>query len=186
MIGLGLTILGWAGVLIARLIKAAVSRQREFLADASAVQFTRQNDGIANALKKIGGFEQHSYLQATDPEEVSHMLFAGGVASFASLFSTHPPIAERIKALDPSFQERDYPAVTADQIGETHVSMSRPQELQPDLLNSPVMKVPTLRAISPHRSVTRHQRMLYTPVNCGDRFRNCFMRQRIQPPALTC
>lgn len=121
LIGLGLTILGWVGVLIARLIKAAVSRQREFLADASAVQFTRQNDGIANALKKIGGYEQHSYLQATDPEEVSHMLFAGGVASFAALFSTHPPIAERIKALDPSFQERDYPTVTTDQIGETHV-----------------------------------------------------------------
>jgi Zn-dependent protease with chaperone function len=121
MIGLGLTILGWAGVLMARLIKAAISRQREFLADASAVQFTRQNDGIANALKKIGGYEQHSYLQAADPEEVSHMLFAGGVASFASLFSTHPPIAKRIKALDPSFQERDYPTVTADPIGATHV-----------------------------------------------------------------
>lgn len=121
LIGLGLTILGWIGVLVARLIKAAVSRQREFLADASAVQFTRQNDGIANALKKIGGYEQHSYLQASDPEEVSHMLFAGGVASFASLFSTHPPIVERIKALDPSFQERDYPTVTSDQIGEIHV-----------------------------------------------------------------
>jgi len=121
LVGLGLTILGWVGVLIARLIKAAVSRQREFLADASAVQFTRQNDGIANALKKIGGYEQHSYLQVTDPEEVSHMLFAGGVASFASLLSTHPPITERIKALDPSFEERDYPTITADQIGETHV-----------------------------------------------------------------
>jgi Zn-dependent protease with chaperone function len=121
LVGLGLTILGWIGVLISRLIKAAVSRQREFLADASAVQFTRQNDGIANALKKIGGFEQHSYLQATDPEEVSHMLFAGGVASFASLLSTHPPITDRIRALDPSFQERDYPTVTSDQIGETHL-----------------------------------------------------------------
>ena len=53
------------GVFFARLIKAAVSRQREFLADASAVQFTRQTDGIANALKKIGGYEQHSYIQRT-------------------------------------------------------------------------------------------------------------------------
>ena len=118
MIGLGLTILGWIGVLFARIIKAAVSRQREFLADASAVQFTRQSDGIANALKKIGGYQQHSYLQRVDPEEVSHMLFAGGTARLTSLLATHPPLNERIKALDPSFRERDYPKVTADQIGD--------------------------------------------------------------------
>jgi len=121
MIGLGLTLLGWIGVFFARLIKAAVSRQREFLADASAVQFTRQTDGIANALKKIGGYEQHYYIQRTDPEEVSHMLFAGGVARLTSLFATHPPLAERIKALDPSFQENDYPTVTADRVGENDI-----------------------------------------------------------------
>jgi len=120
-IGLGLTILGWVGVFCARLIKAAVSRQREFLADASAVQFTRQKDGIANALKKIGGFEQHSYIQRVDPEEVSHMLFAGGVARLTSMFATHPPLTERIKAIDPSFEERDYPVVTADQVGDANV-----------------------------------------------------------------
>jgi Zn-dependent protease with chaperone function len=120
MIGLGLTILGWVGVFFARLIKAAVSRQREFLADASAVQFTRQNEGIANALKKIGGYKQHSYIQRADPEEVSHMLFAGGVAKMASLFATHPPLSERILALDPSFRESDYPAVNIDPIGETN------------------------------------------------------------------
>jgi len=121
LIGLGLTILGWIGVLIARLIKAAVSRQREFLADASAVQFTRQTDGIANALKKIGGYSHHSYIQRADPEEVSHMLFAGGVARMTSLFSTHPPLVERIRALDPSFEERDYPDVRTAQIGDENV-----------------------------------------------------------------
>jgi Zn-dependent protease with chaperone function len=108
-IGIGLALLGWIGVFFARIVKAAVSRQREFLADASAVQFTRQPDGIANALKKIGGYSEKSYFQTADPEEISHMLFAGGVPRLASLFATHPPLTERIKAIDPHFSEEDYP-----------------------------------------------------------------------------
>ncbi|TDJ13315.1 MAG: peptidase M48, partial [Gammaproteobacteria bacterium] len=79
IVGLGLAVLGWIGLFFARLVKAAVSRQREFLADASAVQFTRQAEGIASALKKIGGYTAHSYIRSVDPEEVSHMLFAGGI-----------------------------------------------------------------------------------------------------------
>ena len=114
-IGLGLALLGFIGVLCGRLIKAAVSRQREFLADASAVQFTRQPEGIANALKKIGGYTQKSYIQSVDPEEVSHMLFAGGLPRLASLFATHPPLTERIQALDPDFRESDYPQVERQQ-----------------------------------------------------------------------
>jgi Zn-dependent protease with chaperone function len=113
MVGLGLAVLGWIGVFFARIIKAAVSRQREFLADASAVQFTRQSDGIANALRKIGGYTEHSYISATDPEEISHMLFARGVPSLRSLFATHPPLAERIRAIDPNFREGDYLQVDA-------------------------------------------------------------------------
>ncbi len=111
IIGFGLALLGWIGVFCARLIKAAVSRQREFLADASAVQFTRQTDGLANALKKIGGYKDKSFIQNVDPEEVSHMLFAGGAARLTALFATHPPLIERINALDPSFRESDYPTV---------------------------------------------------------------------------
>jgi len=106
--GIGLTLLGWIGVFLARVIKAAVSRQREFLADASAVQFTRQTEGIAGALKKIGGFTRQSYFQQTDPEEVSHMLFAKGSPKLSSLLATHPPLADRIKALDPSFREAEF------------------------------------------------------------------------------
>ena len=113
LVGLGLVILGWIGLFFARIIKAAVSRQREFLADASAVQFTRQTDGIANALKKIGGYSHRSYIESADPEEVSHMLFAGGIANLTSIFATHPPLTERIQALDPSFRENDYPDVDA-------------------------------------------------------------------------
>ena len=102
IVGATLAILGWIGVLLARLIKAAVSRQREMLADASAVQFTRQTEGLANALKKIGGFPTRSYITAVDPEEVSHMLFARGLRR-SSLFATHPPLVERIRALEPGF-----------------------------------------------------------------------------------
>lgn len=111
LVGLGLAVLGGIGMLAARLIKAAVSRQREYLADASAVQFTRQTEGIANALKKIGGYSDHSYLKAADAEEISHMLFARG-AKLSSLFATHPPLPERIRALDPSFDGEFLPSDT--------------------------------------------------------------------------
>jgi len=114
MIGIGLTILGGIGVFFARMIKAGVSRQREFLADASAVQFTRQSDGIAGALKKIGGYSEGSKISATDPEEVSHMLFGSG-SGFSGLFATHPPLVERIQALDPAFREGDFPQVDRQQ-----------------------------------------------------------------------
>jgi len=110
VMGAGIALLGAAGVLAARIIKSGVSRQREFLADASAVQFTRQTDGIAGALKKIGGYADGSAIRATDPEEVSHMLFGPGSA-FTGLFSTHPPLVKRIQALDPSFQPADFPRV---------------------------------------------------------------------------
>ncbi len=109
-VGLGLVILGAVGVFFARLIKAGVSRQREYLADASAVQFTRQSAGIANALKKIGGYSGGSMITSADPEEVSHMLFGSG-AKFIGMFATHPPLTERIRALDPNFTESDYPHV---------------------------------------------------------------------------
>jgi Zn-dependent protease with chaperone function len=121
-IGVGLVILGWIGVFFARLIKAAVSRQRETLADASAVQFTRQTQGLANALKKIGGYSEKSYLRAADPEEVSHMLFARGSRRLTSLFATHPPLVERIKALDPAFRETDFPKVVPPPQGTQEAS----------------------------------------------------------------
>ncbi len=104
--GLGLFLIGYIGVFFGQLIKAAVSRQREFLADASAVQFSRQTVGIAGALKKIAAVQQGSELQTVDSDEVSHMLFATG-ASFSSLLATHPPLVQRIKALEPNFDESE-------------------------------------------------------------------------------
>jgi Zn-dependent protease with chaperone function len=114
IVGLGLAILGAVGVLAARVIKAGISRQREYLADASAVQFTRQSRGIAGALKKIGGYQDHSFLVATDPEEVSHMLFGTG-SKLAGMLATHPPLVDRIKALDPNFTAADFPKIDARQ-----------------------------------------------------------------------
>jgi Zn-dependent protease with chaperone function len=95
ILGLALLVAGSLGVLFGRLIQAAISRQREFLADASAVQFTRDPDGIAGALKAIGAHAQGAQLQTPAASQASHMLF-GGTAS-------HPPLEERIRRLDPSW-----------------------------------------------------------------------------------
>lgn len=101
--GLAAIIIGAVGVFFARLIKAAVSRQREVLADASAVQFTRNNAGLAGALKKIAGLPEGSRLQdRAGAEEVSHMLFGEGFA-YRRWFATHPPMVERIARLEPGF-----------------------------------------------------------------------------------
>ena len=103
--GVALMALGFLGTLFGNLIKASVSRQREFLADASAVQFTRNPDGISGALKKIGGFEAGSHIGSPAAPESSHLFFGQALSSgFNSLFATHPPLAERIKILDPSWQ----------------------------------------------------------------------------------
>jgi len=102
-VALGLMIVGYIGLFFGRLVKAGVSRQREFLADASAVQFTRQPLGIAGALKKIAALPEGSLIAKDRGEEVSHMLFGDGVG-FSGLFATHPPLLERIQALEPGFR----------------------------------------------------------------------------------
>ena len=91
-IGVALFIIGIVGYFFGRIIQSAVSRQREFLADASAVQYTRNPDGIAGALEKIAR-GAGSQLSAPAAAEFSHFFFANGIAS---LFSTHPPIEDRI------------------------------------------------------------------------------------------
>jgi Zn-dependent protease with chaperone function len=104
LIGLALIIVGSIGVLFGRLIQAAVSRQREFLADAAAVQFTRNPAGIAGALKKIAGYAHGTRLGSAHASEAGHLFFGNALkASFLGLLATHPPIEERIRAIDPSF-----------------------------------------------------------------------------------
>jgi Zn-dependent protease with chaperone function len=102
LIGIALLVAGGVGVLVGRIIQASVSRQREYLADTSAVQYTRQTAGLAGALKKIGGLPVGSQLRNPRRDEVGHMLFGPG-ARLSSVFATHPPLVDRIKALDPTF-----------------------------------------------------------------------------------
>ena len=132
ILGFALLVVGGVGLFFGRLIKAAVSRQREFLADASAVQFTRNPSGIAGALTKIGGFTQGSRISAPAAEEASHLFFGNGIGQ--NLFSdgalsTHPPLAQRILRIDPHFSG-EFPVV---QSGSLQASGAHGSELKPAL-----------------------------------------------------
>lgn len=104
LVAVAVMLVGYIGLFFGRWIKSAVSRQREYLADASAVQFTRDPDGIAGALKKIAVYSDASYLNV-ETEEVSHMLFGDGER--VKMFSTHPPLNNRIGRIDKSFKPDD-------------------------------------------------------------------------------
>ncbi|NYZ62489.1 M48 family metallopeptidase [Luteimonas deserti] len=120
-------VVGSLGVFFGRMIKAGVSRSREVLADASAVQFTRQTQGIAGALKKIGGLETGSRLaRREDAEEVAHMLFGDGMG-LSGLFATHPPLLQRIQALEPGFRPEQLSRLQAQWLA------SPPDGLQEDV-----------------------------------------------------
>jgi Zn-dependent protease with chaperone function len=130
--GAALYLIGWIGVFFGNLIKAAVSRQREFLADASAVQFTRNPQGITGALAKIGKFA--SRLSSPRASEASHLFFGNGVAeSWFSLFATHPPLEERIRAIDPNFNPEDVrvvqPPPLPPESAQPQDNLLRPQSL---------------------------------------------------------
>jgi Zn-dependent protease with chaperone function len=122
VVGLVLIIIGWAGVFFGRLIQAAVSRQREALADASAVQFTRKPDGLAGALKKI--LIYGSKVDSPHAEEASHLFFANGLDT--SLFATHPLLTDRIRALRRSLDGK-FPRVTEQQTPAVSRGSEAPQ-----------------------------------------------------------
>ncbi|HWK74894.1 MAG TPA: M48 family metallopeptidase [Povalibacter sp.] len=103
-------IIGYIGLFFGRLIQAAVSRSRESLADASAVQFTRDPGGLRGALVKIGAVASGSRLGNPEAEEVAHMLFAPGMSRF---FATHPPLEDRLKAIDPRFDKGEFAEMRA-------------------------------------------------------------------------
>jgi len=103
VLGLGLYLIGLLGGIMAGIIKSAISKQKEYLADASAVQFTRNPDGIANALKVIGGYTPGTLVHTARAEELSHLFFGQVKHRLWSLFATHPPLDRRIKRLDPDW-----------------------------------------------------------------------------------
>jgi Zn-dependent protease with chaperone function len=98
---------GFPGALAADAIRAAISRQREFLADAASVQFTRNPEAIAGALDAVLALRAHTWVRAVHASEVSHMFFAQAVSHWWG-FATHPPIAERIRRVHPLFRRQAY------------------------------------------------------------------------------
>lgn len=98
--GVGLIVIGSVGTIFARMIQAAVSRQREYLADASAVQYTRDPSGIGEALMKIGGMGGDNKIRAAHATEAGHLFFT---SALSASFATHPSLKERITRLVPSW-----------------------------------------------------------------------------------
>jgi Zn-dependent protease with chaperone function len=103
LLGIALLVLGWLGGITAGFIKAGISRQKEFLADASAVQFTRDNDTIGDALKVIGGYVPGTLVHAARANELSHIFFGQIEHRLWQLFATHPPLQSRIQRVDPDW-----------------------------------------------------------------------------------
>lgn len=129
VLGLAVMVIGYIGVFFANLIKSAVSRQREFLADAAAVQFTRNPGGIAGALKRIAGFSQGARVRDVHAAEASHLFFGNALrAPLLGMLATHPPLPERIRRLDPAFNPEitrlasPASAATADAAGISSLS----------------------------------------------------------------
>lgn len=113
LVALAVLIIGYIGLFFGRLIQAAVSRSRESLADASAVQFTRDPTGLRGALVKIGALSGGSKILNPEVEEVAHMLFAPGMSRF---FATHPALEDRLKAIDPRFDPKEFDRARAQLI----------------------------------------------------------------------
>ena len=146
LLGLGLLAIGSIGVFFGRMIQSSISRQRELLADASAVQFTRDTDGLVGALKKIGGGARHSYLDTPKADEASHIFFSDAIRRlrlFAGLFRTHPPLAERIRKLEPQW-DGEFTAATLPDIAD---GMSTPPDA-PDAQANAFAEAPTEEAVS--------------------------------------
>ena len=137
LLGGGLKLVGAIGTFFGNLIKAAVNREREILADASAVQFTRDPSGLAGALKKIGGADVGSTVSHPHAAEASHLLFSTGTSGLDAMFATHPPLEERIRRLDPGWDGVFLPSVVP-----VRATVSPPSEPSPgQLANVPTPDV---------------------------------------------
>lgn len=141
LLGLALYVIGWIGVFFGRLIKAGVSRQREYLADAAAVQFTRNPLGIGGALRKIGGHRPGSRIENRRAEEASHLFFSDALKKhFLGMTATHPPLDERIRRIDPSF-DGTFPEVAwPEEAAEAPAAApERPRHAVPDVVGGAVL-----------------------------------------------
>jgi Zn-dependent protease with chaperone function len=123
LIAVAVLVIGYIGLFFGRLIQAAVSRSRESLADASAVQFTRDPGGLRGALVKIGASTAGSRVGNPEVEEVAHMLFAPGMSRF---FATHPALVDRLKAIDPRFDPKEIEGARARMAAQAAVEVEPP------------------------------------------------------------
>jgi Zn-dependent protease with chaperone function len=143
--GVVVLLIGSGGILFGKIIQAAVSREREYLADASAVQFTRNPLGLASALRKVAGLSGAQREASAAELEAQHMFFSGSAGFLESLFSSHPPIDERIRRVDPAF-DGHIPDVTpvASMADDEPVSgLSGRAVATPPPLSTPTRAVPT-------------------------------------------
>ena len=149
LFGLALIVIGAIGAFFANLIQAAVSRQREFLADASSVQFTRNPSGLSVALQKIGS--AGSELESAHAQEASHMFFANGLkSSFFSAFATHPPLEERIKAIDPAWDGKFQAIKPFTETEPPKKSATQPRSPFPPILGMPQLAGLAAAAVLPN------------------------------------
>ncbi|RCV91921.1 M48 family metallopeptidase [Billgrantia montanilacus] len=154
--GIALMVVGYVGTLCGNLIKAAVSRQREFLADASAVQYTRNPEGLAQALKRLAAHSHGSELRATRAAEFSHLYFGRGLRGLSGLTATHPPLATRIERLQPDWDGSlpeprpvaDEPAAESRQPGDVPSAAGLAGQAAVSSLSSPPSAAPTTAAHS--------------------------------------
>ena len=138
LFGLVLIVLGAVGVFFGRLIQAAVSRQREFLADASSVQFTRNPAGLSGALQKIGGYSRGSKLESEHAPDLCHMFFGNALnAPIMDAFATHPPLPDRIRAIDPTW-DGTFPAMEAPAAGLADPRSAPPVRHAPAPFSNPL------------------------------------------------
>ncbi|MFM1895412.1 MAG: hypothetical protein RLZZ385_486 [Pseudomonadota bacterium] len=136
-LGLGLLVIGYVGTFFGNLIKAAVSRQREYLADASSVQFTRNPEGIGHALIRIANHSERSYLTNPNRMEISHALFEeGGRVLLSGLMATHPPLEDRIRAVLPNWDGRYDLLPDPDSFSEPQTPKSEVAEQQTGITGS--------------------------------------------------
>jgi Zn-dependent protease with chaperone function len=145
LLGLALLAIGGIGVFFGRLIQAAVSRQREFLADASSVQFTRNPAGLSGALQKIGGVG--SQIESDRAADACHMFFGNALgSSFLGMFATHPPLEERIRAIDPTWDGKFKEVRIVDDEEAIAEVLRKPQATRPPLIPTPAAQVVGLAA----------------------------------------
>jgi Zn-dependent protease with chaperone function len=121
LFGLGLMAVGSLGWLAGRLLQAAVSRQREFLADASAVKFARHVDGLGGALRKIADQQSQRVrgLASAHASSLAHLLLSGDKAArggWRRWLATHPPLSERLSRLYGRSFESDELLLRADRV----------------------------------------------------------------------